>query len=990
MRRGARLCAAGLLAATLAVGGAASAIVTPAYAADETESAEATASAIAEVGGTQYSSLQEAVNNAKGETIKLLGNVSLDQSITVNGNTINIDGNDNTIQLNGCKAVFNDVDSNNLDGVNSGSISVSNTKFVGSGNGSYVALLGFEANGVAIDFSGCSFTNFFAVVLCNPVSNASNGQSTIDLTGNTFNNVNHAYSCDDGYTANGRVDKHNFTVDENAPEPETFAVASVDGVGYTDLSKAIDAASEGDVVEVRKNVTLTEKLTINKSITLDLGGKTITGSFTTPSDTSNSTVRTNQQLISVDNTSNVTIENGTIVAGENNSHALNIYNVTGLTLAGDLRIEHNGYTGAPLVVNASSVAITGSLTTVTSANSWYAINVDSRNVGDGSASLAVTSGAKLSMEGATPQYQMGIYVENSEASNNKTSAVTFADGSTVSTSIEADGFAPLRVADGVAGITVDGEESVGLVQGENGAFVEPTAFIGTQGYATLAAAVAAAEPGDTIELTAGEHEGNLELDKELTIVGPIDGTATIVFNDVDGYKGFAYDDRPNASTAYPVIYSTDNLTLKNVTVAGPTSTHHGIDGIYVNGGDLTLDNVTIRDIRCTADGGKVCGVQYGSAVLFTGDGNLSVTNCSLIDFQKNALMVNTSGDVLIEDSEIRGIGRNNIIAQNGIVLFNGQATIRDNTFSQLSYVAGNEYDYCSAAIDVFGDSDAVITGNAIDDSVDNALYIEENASVDAYRNKFLAPVGNYTDATVDLSKNYWGDNPDWSRLILTDDGANGVSVFPRYADAAMTQLVDENNAHVHSLVHFDRVEPTETEPGSIEFWYCGSCKKFFSDAEAKTEIAPGDISLPATGGSEEPATQHMVTFVYGFGQEGKGVLVNEGETVAKPADPTYEGYKFVGWFTTRNADNTVEDEYDFSTPVTGDLKLYAGWVKDDAADQTPTTPETGTATENDKADAGKSGLAQTSDPTTFLPAVVAAAAGVTTVAGAAVLRKRQR
>lgn len=48
-----------------------------------------------------------------------------------------------------------------------------------------------------------------------------------------------------------------------------------------------------------------------------------------------------------------------------------------------------------------------------------------------------------------------------------------------------------------------------------------------------------------------------------------------------------------------------------------------------------------------------------------------------------------------------------------------------------------------------------------------------------------------------------------------------------------------------------------------------------------------------------------------------------GSTVAKPADPTREGYTFAGWF----ADAACTKAYDFATAVTADMTLYAKWVK---------------------------------------------------------------
>lgn len=49
--------------------------------------------------------------------------------------------------------------------------------------------------------------------------------------------------------------------------------------------------------------------------------------------------------------------------------------------------------------------------------------------------------------------------------------------------------------------------------------------------------------------------------------------------------------------------------------------------------------------------------------------------------------------------------------------------------------------------------------------------------------------------------------------------------------------------------------------------------------------------------------------------------VDEDATVTKPDDPTRDGYTFINWYT----ENTCENIYDFSTLVTADITLYAGW-----------------------------------------------------------------
>ena len=65
-----------------------------------------------------------------------------------------------------------------------------------------------------------------------------------------------------------------------------------------------------------------------------------------------------------------------------------------------------------------------------------------------------------------------------------------------------------------------------------------------------------------------------------------------------------------------------------------------------------------------------------------------------------------------------------------------------------------------------------------------------------------------------------------------------------------------------------------------------------------------------------------------------------GSAVAKPADPTREGYTFAGWYT----DAACTKAYDFATAVTSDLTLYAKWTKNEAS--SPDTDNAGGKKDN--------------------------------------------
>lgn len=80
------------------------------------------------------------------------------------------------------------------------------------------------------------------------------------------------------------------------------------------------------------------------------------------------------------------------------------------------------------------------------------------------------------------------------------------------------------------------------------------------------------------------------------------------------------------------------------------------------------------------------------------------------------------------------------------------------------------------------------------------------------------------------------------------------------------------------------------------------------------------------GGTGSEGT-YTVTFNYnGADIAASSVQVNGGECVAAPQDPVREYYAFEGWST----NSLGTDDYDFETPVTENLRLFAKWRQEQA------------------------------------------------------------
>ena len=101
-----------------------------------------------------------------------------------------------------------------------------------------------------------------------------------------------------------------------------------------------------------------------------------------------------------------------------------------------------------------------------------------------------------------------------------------------------------------------------------------------------------------------------------------------------------------------------------------------------------------------------------------------------------------------------------------------------------------------------------------------------------------------------------------------------------------------------------------------------------------------------------PATiTYTVTFdANGHGTAPSAQTVESGKTATKPADPTETGWTFGGWYKEAACSNA----FNFSTPITGNITLYAKWTKD-GGDPVPATKYTITYVLNGGTLDGKTG-----------------------------------
>ena len=104
------------------------------------------------------------------------------------------------------------------------------------------------------------------------------------------------------------------------------------------------------------------------------------------------------------------------------------------------------------------------------------------------------------------------------------------------------------------------------------------------------------------------------------------------------------------------------------------------------------------------------------------------------------------------------------------------------------------------------------------------------------------------------------------------------------------------------------------------------------------------VSLPDGSDSNAVSVQNVTVIVSedctvkyetGEGTETPDSTVKYGEKLPEPTPPTREGYTFAGWY----GDLDRLNPWDFDTPVTGNMTLYASWTEGEAETQSPAPEE---------------------------------------------------
>lgn len=313
-------------------------------------------------------------------------------------------------------------------------------------------------------------------------------------------------------------------------------------------------------------------------------------------------------------------------------------------------------------------------------------------------------------------------------------------------------------------------------------------------------------------------------------------------------------------------------TIKNLTVAGNVSHNYSSTGLDCHVGGIVgsaLDAATIEN--CSNN----CSVTGGSGDFIGGIAGSNINNARIIDCYN----VGTITGTIIETGGVTGFNSGTISNCYNVgtikMLHNSNAVgeiVGNNvgTVKNCYYLAGTNLNAVGQSNN--GNITKTESKTAADFANDTVLALlkvdRDNSPWDSCQYvaaaKITLPVFKGQGDAHEHNGN-WTSNGDGTHsrhctcnAVETQNCSGGMATCK---DKAICEIcgdsygsLDPNN-HT-DLKHVDAKAATVAEEGNIEYWYCGDCNKYFSDAAAKTEITQADT---VTAKLPQPTTPPTAT-----------------------------------------------------------------------------------------------------------------------------------
>lgn len=657
------------------------------------------------------------------------------------------------------------------------------------------------------------------------------GKATSDnfkVSGGTFNK-----SIPDAYCADGFIPTKN--ADGTYGVKEGQYVAQINSKKYETLADAIRLATKGKTITLLADVEQNTQLTINKSITLDLNGKTIRNTVDIWGDKANA-------ILSITNGAKVTITgNGTIDAKENDCYTINV-------VKGDLTIENGTFYGNVSVVQVEEGTLSVKGGTFDLHQKWegsskYLFNCIDKAYVDGSANVAISGGTFV---GFDPN---------------------------VSPEQKVDGKTPSFAAPGV-GITRNENGSFTAVDGMTAQILDKDGN-SVNAYNTLAEAVAAAQNGQTVRLLANVAESSIKVNANITIdLNKMTVTGSFVtYGEVTIQNGTI--DVPDGETNYAY----GKLTLADVDITGKAASSSLLSVNYNGSVTIDKDSTIVADsakgdypavfIKGQDDSGKTYAPElniYGtvqSAKTPAIQGNGTDRGVSHVNVFEGAVVKSESLAVYLPQPCEVNITGGLVEGYCGIGIKSGTLNISGGTVRGVANdnVIGDEYSQTNG---ISYDGSAIMIDSYIGYAGQVQINISGNAVVESKYSTAIREIGNDKSQTN----------------LVGLDITGGTVLGAKDTDAVLVRDVTAKDVNISGGEFSSIVKKEYCAPGFTPVTTANS--------EGRYGVEIGKFTVKVTSrttGSDSP-----VANVAGGGSD---ITYAQGTTVTASA---ISGYNFVGWF----------------------------------------------------------------------------------------------
>ena len=684
------------------------------------------------------------------------------------------------------------------------------------------------------------------------------GNATSDnfkVSGGTFNK-----SIPDGYCADGFIPTKN--ADGTYGVKVGQYVAKVGSTKYETLADAIRLAAKGKTITLLADVEQNTQLTINKSITLDLNGKTIRNTVDIWGDKANA-------ILSITNGAKVTITgNGTIDAKENDCYTINV-------VKGDLTIENGTFYGNVSVVQVEEGTLSVKGGTFDLHQKWegsskYLINCIDDAYVDGSAKVAISGGTFV---GFDPN---------------------------VSPEQKVDGKTPSFAAPS-AGITKNEDGSFTAVDGMTAQILDKDGN-SVKAYSALADAVAAAEDGQTVRLLADVAESSIEVNANITIdLNKMTVTGSFVtYGEVTIQNGTI--DVPDGKTNYAY----GKLTLADVDITGKAASSSLLSVNYNGSVTIDKDSTIVADseqghspavfIKGQDDSGKTYApelniygtVQSAKTPAIQGNGtdrgvsHVNVFEGAVVKSETLAIYLPQPCEVNITGGLVEGYC--------GIGIKSGTLNISGGTVRGVAKdnVIGDKYSQTNG---ISYDGSAIMIDSYIGYAGQVQINISGNAVVESKYSTAIREIGNDKSQTN----------------LVGLDITGGTVLGAKDTDAVLVRDVTAKDVNISGGEFSSIVKKEYCAPGFTPVTTANS--------EGRYGVEIGKFTVMVT--SRTTGSNSPVANVTGGGSD---ITYAQGTTVTASA---ISGYKFVGWFVNEYTGTPYSTDLTCEVKPTADCTMIA-------------------------------------------------------------------